>query len=225
MYKKISSNENITRAILNAAKGKKNRGYVCKILRDVDYYATEIAEMLKEHRYQPSPNRYKVIKDGSSQKERRITIPAFYPDQAIQWAVVQVLQPLFMRGMYRYCCGSVPKRGGLMAKKYVERVLRKNDIKYTLKLDIKKFFPSVSHKKLKSLLAKRIKDEETLVLLYSIIDNGGEGLPIGYYTSQWLSNFYLQEVDHYIKVRRKRRASRSRTSMLSSISWRSSSFV
>lgn len=199
LYEKICRKENIYRAIKNASKGKKRRAYVRKILQNADYYAEQISEMLRKHEYTPSPNRTKTIKDGNSQKEREITIPSFYPDQIIQWAVMQVLQPLFMRGMYKYCCGSVPNRGGIKAKKYIDRVLRKSDIKYTLKLDIKKFFPSVSHSKIKELLAKRIKDKETLGLLSQIIDSGGKGLPIGYYTSQWLSNFYLQEIDHYIK--------------------------
>lgn len=32
-----------------------------------------------------------------------------------------------------------------------------------------------------------------------ILANGGGGLPIGYYTSQWFSNLYLEGLDHYIK--------------------------
>lgn len=169
------------------------------MLCNVDYHAERIANSLKDGTYKLSPNRCKTIKDGASQKERDITIPAFYPDQIIQWALVQVLTPIFMRGMYEHNCGSIPHRGGIAAKRYVEKVLRKPNSNYVLKLDIRKYFPSVSHDKLKELLAKRIKDKQVLKLLSDIIDNGGDGLPIGYYTSQWLSNFYLQEVDHYIK--------------------------
>lgn len=50
-----------------------------------------------------------------------------------------------------------------------------------------------------SLLAKHIKDRYVLNLLNTIVESGGDGLPIGYYTSQWLANFYLQGIDHYIK--------------------------
>lgn len=32
-----------------------------------------------------------------------------------------------------------------------------------------------------------------------IIDSSKNGLPIGNYTSQWFANFYLQDLDHYIK--------------------------
>lgn len=199
LYEKIYDIDNIKRAIANASRGKRNRKYVQRILADIDYYALKISRMLQSETYRLSPNRCKTIKDGASQKERNITIPAFYPDQIIQWATIQVVQPIFMKGMYPLNCGSVPGRGGLKAKKYVERVYRRKGSKYTLKLDIRKFFPSVSHDKLKKLLAKKIKDRKVLRLFGAIIDNGGEGLPIGYYASQWLSNFYLQEVDHYIK--------------------------
>lgn len=200
LYEKIYDIENVKLAIKNAAKGKRRRRYVRRIVENTDYYAEKISAMLKSDAYKPSPNRIKTIYDRSSQKERTITIPRFYPDQIVQWAAMQVLQPVFMKGMYRYCCGSVPRRGGIDAKKYVEKVIRRRkDARYVLKLDIKKFFPSVSHDKLKELIAAKIKDKAVLRLLFAIIDNGGDGLPIGYYTSQWLSNFFLQSVDHYIK--------------------------
>ena len=199
LYEKICDRENIKAAIRNASKGKRDREYVRRISENADYYADEISEMLKSKNYTFHPNRHKTIKDGASLKERDITIPVFYPDQIIHWAVVQVLQPIFTKGMYRYSCGSVPRRGGIYAKNYIEKVQRKKDARYVLKLDIRKFFPSVPHSELKKLLARKIKDKDTLSLLYAIIDNGGEGLPIGYYTSQWFSNFYLQWIDHYIK--------------------------
>lgn len=199
LYEKICDVENIKTAIHNAARGKSEKGYVRRIVERADFYAGELSAALKNKTYSLHPNRRKTIRDGASQKEREITIPQFYPDQIIQWAIVQVLQPVFMKGMYKYCCGSVPGRGGICAKRYIERVQHKKDARYVLKLDIRKFFPSVSHEKLKELLTRRIKDKDTMQLLCAVIDNGGPGLPIGYYTSQWFSNFFLQTVDHYIK--------------------------
>lgn len=38
-----------------------------------------------------------------------------------------------------------------------------------------------------------------LKILFEIIDATEQGLPLGFYTSQWLSNWYLQGLDHYIK--------------------------
>ena len=38
-----------------------------------------------------------------------------------------------------------------------------------------------------------------LNLLFRIIDATEIGLPLGFYTSQWFANFYMQTVDHFIK--------------------------
>ena len=38
-----------------------------------------------------------------------------------------------------------------------------------------------------------------LDLLFKIIDVTDVGIPLGFYTSQWLSNWFLQDLDHYIK--------------------------
>lgn len=198
LYDKICSEDNIRLAIKNSSKGKRNKGYVKRILENEDRVVLQIQKLLMEKSYDFSKTRQRVIYDNSSQKERTITIPKYYPDQIIHWAVIQVIQPVLTRGMYEFNCGSIPGRGGRAVKKYIDKVLKRK-VRYVLKIDVRKFFPSVDHAKLKELLARKIKDVDVLDLLGSIIDAGGEGLPIGFYTSQWLSNFYLQEVDHYIK--------------------------
>ena len=110
------------------------------------------------------------------------------------------LQPIIMRGMYQYSCGSVPGRGTSCG----QRTLRKwldNDCKgtkYCLKMDISKFYPSVNNALLKMSFRRILKDNDCLWLIDQIIDSS-QGLPIGNYTSQWFSNFFLQGLDHYIK--------------------------
>lgn len=72
-------------------------------------------------------------------------------------------------------------------------------IEYVLKMDIRHFFESIDHDVLKGWLAKKIRDKRMLYILELIIDGSEVGLPLGFYTSQWLSNFMLQPLDHYIK--------------------------
>lgn len=60
---------------------------------------------------------------------------------------------------------------------------------------------NVVNAKLKAKLRKTIHDEKMLDLLFRIIDVTDIGIPLGFYTSQWLSNWYLQGLDHYIKER------------------------
>jgi hypothetical protein len=111
------------------------------------------------------------------------------------------LYEVFNSGMYEYTCGSVPGRG----TSYGQKILRKwldtdhRGTKYCLKMDITKFYPSTDKNILKAMLRRNIKDSDCLWLLDTIIDSNLQGLPIGNYTSQWLSNFFLQGLDHFIK--------------------------
>ena len=66
-------------------------------------------------------------------------------------------------------------------------------------MDIRHFFESVDHDVLKAGLKKKIRDERMLYILELIMDGSEVGLPLGFYTSQWLSNFMLQPLDHFIK--------------------------
>ena len=103
--------------------------------------------------------------------------------------------------MYYYSCASIKGRGMLHGSKYIEKVLvqdRKNT-KYCLKLDIKKFYPSIDKEILKRKFRRKIKDIDTLELIDKIIDSSDVGVPIGNFTSQWFANFFLQDLDHYIK--------------------------
>ena len=74
---------------------------------------------------------------------------------------------------------------------------------WVLKCDIKKFFASVDHAILLSLLRKRVNDEDILILLAEIIKSfsttPGKGIPLGNLTSQVFANMYMNELDHFVK--------------------------
>jgi RNA-directed DNA polymerase len=201
LFEKITDIENIKLAIRNASKKKKSRESVKKILQDVDGYALKIQDMLINNTYKPNPYYVDKIIDNSSSKERIIYKPKFYPDQVIHWAIMQVIQPVLFKGMYYYCCGSIPGRGGNRGQKALKKWLTKDhkNTKYCLQIDVSKFYPSINQDILKHMLTKKIKDRKCLKLLDMIIDSADKGLPIGNYTSQWMANFYLEGLDHFIK--------------------------
>lgn len=201
IYSKIIEKGNIKQAILNASKGKKYRKSVKNVIVNIDYYTEYIRKLLEHKKYVPSPYIVMRIRDGTRKKERIIYKPRFFPDQCIHWALMQQIEPTLMRGMYEFCCASVRDRGIHYASKHIKKILvrdRKNT-KYCLKLDVKKFYPSIDKEILKQKLMRIIKDRDTLDLLDKIIDSNENGVPIGNYTSQWFANFYLQSLDHYIK--------------------------
>lgn len=199
LYETMCDIDFIKKAIRNAAKGKTDRNYTSRILTDIDRYAQELKEMLEAENVVLSPPQTREIYDNSCRKRRTITIPKFYPDQIIHWLVITAIQPVIMRGMYRYCCGSIPNRGGIDAKAYVETAIHDDKMRYCAKLDISKFFDSVRPPILLDMLRRKIKDARMLNLIGKVLKNGGDCLPIGYYTSQWFSNFYLEGLDHYVK--------------------------
>jgi hypothetical protein len=98
-----------------------------------------------------------------------------------------------------YSC--IKNRGIHAAAKDVKFAL-KNDAdgtRYCLKIDIKKFYPSIDHEILKTIIRRRIKDKRLLYLLDGIIDSVPIGVPIGNYLSQYFANIYLSYFDHWLK--------------------------
>ncbi len=200
LFEDICDEQNIKHAILHSSLGKRNQRRVKHILDNMDVYAIKIKDMLLTYRYEPSPYVEKTIIDGANKKERVICKPRYYPDQIIHWALMLQIQPVIMRGMYEYCCGSVPGKGTGYGQKTLRKWLNSDhkNTKYCLKLDISKFYPSINNEILKEMFRRKIKDGRCLFLIDKIVDSS-KGLPIGNYTSQWFSNFYLEGLDHYIK--------------------------
>lgn len=185
---------------MKSSLGKRDHRQVKRVIDNIDKCSLSVRRTLMNQAYKPSPYIIKTIHDGANQKERTIHKPAYYPDQIIHWALMLQIQPIITRGMYQYTCGSVPGRGTSYGQKTLRKWLdtdRKNT-KYCFKMDISKFYPSINNGILKAMFRGKIKDEKCLWLIDTIIDSS-DGLPIGNYTSQWFSNFFLEGLDHYIK--------------------------
>ena len=132
-------------------------------------------------------------------KERIIFRLPYFPDRITHHAVMNVLEPVFVSTFTSDTYSCIKGRGIHAAAYAVKKSLR--DVpgtRYCLKLDIRKFYPSVDHDVLKALLRRKIKDQDLLWLLDGIIDSA-EGLPIGNYLSQYFANFYLTYFDHWMK--------------------------
>jgi len=201
IYEKIITRENIKAAIDKASQDKKPRREVVEVLEDVDKHVELIREMLISKSYRPCEYKETIVKEGARQKERKVTKIDFFPDQIIHWAVILQIQPLIERGAYTYSCGSMPGKGIHYAKPKIEKWIRedKKNTKYVAKLDITKYYESISHDLAKQSIRRIIKDPNLLWLLDMIIDSYPKGLPIGYLTSQWLANLILQPLDWFIK--------------------------
>jgi RNA-directed DNA polymerase len=88
---------------------------------------------------------------------------------------------------------------------YFFRKVSKNNHRtaWVLKCDIRKFFDSIDHTILMSILSQRISDPSILSLLQHIITSfekiPNKGIPLGNLTSQLFANVYMHEFDQFIK--------------------------
>jgi len=131
-------------------------------------------------------------------------------DRLVHHAIYRKIYPFFDRLFIYDSYSCRIKKGTHRAVnrfQYFSSKVSKNNTKtcWVLKCDIKKFFANIDHKIFNNILAKYIKDENTLGLLSQIIDSFnmqdkiGVGLPLGNLTSQLFVNIYMNEFDQFMK--------------------------
>lgn len=200
IFEKIYDMDNLYLAHKNARKGKTYYKEVQMVDSDPEYYLSQIQDMLKNKTYRVSEYDISIINDKG--KERELMKLPYYPDRIIQWAIMLQIDMIFMNTFCTHSCASVYGRGIHRASRLVTKYLKdKENTKYCLKLDIKKYYPNVNHQILKELLRKKFKDNDLLELLDMIIDSypKEKGIPIGSYLSQYFANYYLTYFDHWLK--------------------------
>jgi len=196
LFEKIISIENLQLADVNARKGKTNQNCIIKHDKNREDNILNLHSRLKTKTYRTSTyTTFKIL----DPKERLIYRLPYYPDRIVHHAVMNILEPIFVSTFTSDTYSCIKGRGIHSASAKLKRALcDKENTTYCLKIDIKKFYPSVNHDVLKELLKRKFKDGDLLWLLDDIIDSA-EGLPIGNYLSQYLANFYLSYFDHWIK--------------------------
>lgn len=197
IFEKIYDYNNLKLAHKYARRGK----LFYKEVQYVDAHEEEclinIQNMLIWKTYQTS--KYEKFIKKERGKEREIYKLPYYPDRIVHWAIMLQIEDIFNEVFTNFSHASIKGRGIHSAYKQVIKYMRdKESTKYCLKLDVKKFFPNINHDILKSLIRKKIKDDDLLWLLDEIIDSV-DGVPIGNYLSQYFANYYLSYFDHWLK--------------------------
>lgn len=197
LFHKIVDVKNIMAAHTKAKKGKRHYNEVKRFEERPYHYARNIRRSLTEKSYKPSPYVSMHINDRG--KPREILKTRYYPDRIIHHALMQVVQPIFESTYIKDTYQSITGRGTHKAIARIKSWMKDEvSTRYCLKIDIRKFYPSVDNEILKAQFRTKIKCNETLELLDTIVDSS-QGLPIGNYTSQTFANFYLSSFDHFVK--------------------------
>ena len=195
LYEKICDEGNIYEAYLKARKGKGKSLGVMIFERDLERNLKNIREELENGTYRTPEYETFQIHDP---KERTIfRLP--FRDRVVHHAIMNVLEDIWTPVFISQSYSCIKGRGIHGAMKHLKKALKDEDnTAYCLKMDIRKYYPSVDHEILKGIIRRRIKDIKLLILLDGIIDSA-PGIPIGNYLSQFFANLYLSYFDHWLK--------------------------
>jgi retron-type reverse transcriptase len=197
LYERILDRENFLVAFHRAARGKRHRAEVRDFQKDLPDWLPSIALRLYTGNFQFGRFHQFVIRDP---KERIITAPCF-EERVVHHAIMNVCEPVLDRWLIDDTFACRVGRGRVAAEKRAMQFCRKQP--WCLKLDVRKYFDSISHDRLLDLLTQRFKEVPLLSLLDRIVRSfrGSRqmGLPIGSLMSQHFANFYLGWFDRYVK--------------------------
>lgn len=212
LIERILSDDNLEMAIRSVKRNKGASGVDEMPVDALDEYFLEHGEAIKERirakMYKPQPVRRVYIPKANGQ-QRPLGIPTVV-DRVIQQAVSQVLSRGYERYFSEQSCGFRPGRDCHMAIRKALDYLNSGH-EWVVDLDIEKYFDTVNHDKLVSILRERINDAPTLHLIRSFLKAGvmedglvspsTEGVPQGGPLSPVLSNVYLDKLDKELESR------------------------
>lgn len=203
IWKQIISDRNIDRAIDEVNKSHRWVGnhnpnmLVLWIEATRDERREELRQIVIDG-FEASTPKFKERYDNNAKKWRNIAEPKLYPDQYVHHMLIQVLEPIFMRGMDKHCCGSIKGRGAHYGVRWIKKWMRndRSGTKWCEEMDIYHFYeqlkPIVVVRRMKQL----IKDRKAIDLIWRVLKHG---VLIGGYFSQWFANVVLQPLDVLIR--------------------------
>ena len=208
----IVQDENINKAIQSVKENKGAHGIDQMSVGELDeYFAThreEIKSQIRDGKYKPTPVRRAYI-PKSNGKKRPLGIPTVV-DRVVQQATAQVLSLGYDKYFSEHSYGFRPGRSCQQAIEEALGYLNEG-YEWVIDIDIEKYFDTVNHDKLVSILRERVKDAKTLRLIRQFLQAGvmedglispsKEGVPQGGPLSPILSNVYLDKLDKELEAR------------------------
>ena len=212
LLEKIVYRDNLNQAYKRVKANKGSHGVdgmkVEELLPYLKQHGAAIRQAILEGSYIPKPVRRKEIPkpDGGV---RLLGIPTVL-DRMIQQAIAQVLTPIFDPGFSEHSYGFRPGRSAkeaiIQSRGYIQ-----DGYKWVVDIDLARYFDTVNHDKLMSLVARKVTDKRVLKLIRAYLESGvmmngvvvemEEGCPQGGPLSPLLSNIMLDELDKELEKR------------------------
>ncbi|QDU69536.1 reverse transcriptase/maturase family protein [Engelhardtia mirabilis] len=194
----IVSFENLLRATLRAARGKRRQRVVAEFLAERERRALALRADLRAGTWRPGEPKTFLIEDP----KRRLISAAPFTDRVVHHALIDVLEPTLERRMVRHSFACRRGLGVHAALDHAQGLIRRHP--WFLKLDVAQCFGSMRHDVVMGTLGRVLRGRRTLELCERIVAGppstagSGRGLPIGNLTSQWFANLTLDRLDHYV---------------------------
>ena len=212
LMEKILSQENLEMAIRKVKQNKGAPGIDRMTVQEIEYwfekYQDELITKIMNKQYRPMPVKRVYIPKPNG-KQRPLGIPTVI-DRVIQQAIAQVLSTIYEPIFSEHSFGFRPRRSAHMAMEEVLYYLNEG-YEWIVDLDIEKFFDTVNHDKLISILREHVNDAATLHLIRAylragVLEDGlirstTVGTPQGGPISVVLSNIYLDKFDKELESR------------------------
>ena len=174
MIDMILADGNLEEAIRAVCENKGAPGVDGMSVRELDDYFRKykwvIRTLILEKRYKPQPVRRVYIPKPNSDKKRPLGIPTAV-DRVIQKAISNILVPIYERIFSEYSYGYRPNRSAHGAMNQALAYLNEGRT-VVVDFDIEKFFDTVNHDKLISILREQVNDSITLHLIRSFLKAG-----------------------------------------------------
>lgn len=221
VFEQVVAYDNLYRAYLNARLCKRYRYEVLNFSAHLEDNLVKLQKELYDRTYTLGKYREFYIYEP----KKRLIMAQPFKDRVVQWAIYQVLNPVFAQGYITDSYACIKERGTHKAVKrlhyWLRQVGKKPEKYYFLKLDISKYFYRIDHDVLMGILKRKIHDDDMIFLLDKIVNSSetnfglppgkspGEvkrsdrvsekGMPVGNLSSQMFANLYLNELDQYCK--------------------------
>ena len=187
-------------------KGKTKRQDVQEYERHLEKSIFRLHRALKAKEYRHSSYRSFYIHDPKTRHIRKACVRDRLVHQAVYTVLMQIFECRFIHNLYSSRLGKGTHRGvGALRKASLSVSKNNSGPCWALKCDVRKFYDSVDHEILLTLLSRTIKDADAMWLFKEVVDSfhhestPGKGLPIGNLTSQIFTNIYLNEFDQFVK--------------------------
>lgn len=200
-FEKICDFENLYKAYKKSKKGKGFKNSSAKFETKALDGLYHLKKQLESKEYHISNyNEFYVY-----EPKQRLIKSATFKDKIVQHSLCDnVLLPKLQNVFIRNNFAGQKNKGTLFGlstlKKQMQDFYNQYGFNgYILKADVTKFFYTIDHNILKSILRKYFDDENLLWLCDVIIDStDGCGLPLGNQSSQVFGLIYLHEIDSFI---------------------------